>query len=107
MTDLEPVEPGAVVRRGAGRVVVPQRWPAARSPRPRTIVASGIRALATAPLLPVAALAVTAAAAVEAAVRVARLSREDARPGGRDAGDRGPASTWVHVSWTHVEIRRL
>ena len=107
MTDLEPVPPGAVVHRAPGRVVVPERWPAARWPGPRTLVASGVRALTTRPLLPVAALAVTAVAAVEAAVRVARLSRWDGRPGGPDAGGRGPGPTWVQVSWTHVEIRRL
>ena len=108
MSDLEPVEPGAVVRRGAGRAVVPERWPATGRPRSRALVAARVRALTT-ELLPVAALAVTAVTAARAAVRAVGTTRRDGRPDGRVLSGRDPASpapaATVQVSWTHVEIR--
>jgi hypothetical protein len=107
MTDLEPVRPRATVLRGARRVVVPDRWSAVASSGSRALVASRLRALATGPLLPVSALAVTAAAAARAVTRVARQTRWSERIG-REVRDRSPGplvpGATLQVSWTHLEI---
>ena len=109
MTDLEPVEPDAVLPRGAPPVVPADRWPVTGPSRSRTIVASGIRALTRGPLLSVSALTVTAVAAAKAAGTVARLARSTGAPVGpetigRTPGAPAPVPT-LYVSWTHVEVR--
>ncbi|MBM7809020.1 hypothetical protein JOD57_004857 [Geodermatophilus bullaregiensis] len=109
MTDLEPVEPDAVLPRAARPVV----HPAAGSSGSRAVVAAGIRALAGGPLLPVAALAVTAVTAARVAAAIARLARGHATPAGpavvgRVPGAPAPGATQVstlQVSWTQVEVR--
>jgi hypothetical protein len=68
MTDLEPVEPGAVLPRGARIDLPPERWPTAGSSSRRAIVTSGIRALTSrGPVLSVSALTVTAVVAAKVA----------------------------------------
>ncbi|MGY1679267.1 hypothetical protein [Geodermatophilus sp. SYSU D01176] len=109
MTDLEPVEPDAILARGARPVVPSGRRAVAGSTRGRGIVASGIRALASGPLLSASALTVTAVAAakaVEIAARVAGWSRAPVRPEviGRAPTAPAPPPT-LQVSWTHVEVR--
>jgi hypothetical protein len=109
MTDLEPVEPGAILPRGARPVLPAGRWPAAGLSRSRTIVASGIRALTRGPLLPVSALTVTVVAAAKAAGMAARLARRTGAPVGAEVtgdlpGTAAPDAT-LQVSWTHVEMR--
>ena len=75
MTDLEPVEPGAVLPRGARIDLPPGPWPAAGSWRRRTIVTSGIRALTSrGPVLSVSALTVTAVVAAKVAGLAARMA---------------------------------
>ena len=113
MTDLEPVEPDAVLPGAARPVALPQARPAAGS-RSRTIVAAGIRALTSGSLLPVAALTVTAVTAARAAAAIARLARGDGMPAGpgvvgRVPGAPAPGATsqvsTLQVSWTQVEVR--
>ena len=109
MTDLEPVEPDAVLPRGARPVVPPDRSPATGLSRSRTIVATGIRVLTSGPLLSVSALTVTAVAAARAAGMVARLVRSTGAPAGPEVVGRIPgapaADATLQVSWTHVEVR--
>ena len=106
MTDLEP---GAILPRGAGHVLPPDRWPVPGPPRTRTIVASGIRALTRGPVLSVSALTVVAVAAARAAGMAARTARRNGAPVrpevvGRTEGTAVPDAT-LRVSWTHVEVR--
>ncbi len=107
MTDLEPVEPGAILPRGARPVFPSDRWPSSRLSRGRTIVASGIRALTRGPLPSVSALAVTAVAAAKAAGIAARTVREIGASGrevvGRTPGMPAPDVTF-QVTWTRVEV---
>ncbi len=108
MTGLERAEPGALVLRDATSVVPPPPW-AARLAKSRMIVASGMHALTTGPLLPASALAVAAWAAAKAAARAAgrgESPRGRAMPGsvGRVPGPVAPGAR-LEVSWTHVEVR--
>ena len=109
MTDLEPVEPDAILPRGARPVLPPDRRPATGPSRSRTVVATGIRALTSGPLLSVSALTVTAVAAARAAGMVARLARRTGAPAGSEVVGRIPGApapdATLQVSWTHVEVR--
>jgi hypothetical protein len=110
MTDLEPVEPGAVLPRGARVDLRPGRWPTTGSSTARTIVTSGIRALTSrGPVLSVSALTVTAVVAAKVAGLAARMAGWDRAPVGPEVVGRipgGPApDVTVQVSWTHVEMR--
>lgn len=109
MTELEPVRTGAVAHRDADRVVVPERWPAARPSGGRSVVARGVRALATRLPVPVPALMVTAAAVAAVVVRAVRTVRDGGGPAGGHAAGRGPGQPapgpTVLLSWTHVELR--
>lgn len=110
MTDLEPVEPDAVLPRGARSDLPPQRWSTAGWSRRRTIVASGIRALAgRGPVRAVSALAVTAVVAAEVAGLAARTAGWNRAPVGPEAVGRIPgapaADVTLQISWTHVEVR--
>lgn len=112
MTDLEPVEPvepDAVLARGARPVVRAGREPVAPSSRGRRLVASGIRALTSGPLLSASALTVTAVAAAKALEIAARMAGWHGAPVGRDVVDRVPSvpapPPALQVSWTHVEVR--
>ncbi len=72
------------------------------------IVASGLRALTTRPLLPASALAVAAWVAVRAAAGAAGRGRAARGPLAADAVGRilNPvAPRALEVSWTHVEVR--
>ena len=73
------------------------------------IVASGLRALTTRPLLPASALAVAAWIAARAAAGAAGRGRGARGPVGADAVGRilnpvAPPAT-LEVSWTYVELR--
>jgi hypothetical protein len=107
MADVEPVEPGAIVRRAAPSVVPSPGWPV-RPVRRRTTVAAAMRALTTEPLLPASALAVAAWAAARVAARAAGRGRATRGPVGADAVGRvlgpGVPDAMVEVSWTHVEV---
>jgi len=108
VTDLEPVEPDAILARDARPVVPPGRWPAAGSSG-RTLVAAGIRALTKGPLLSVSALTVTAVAAAKAVEIAARIAGWNGGPVGPEVIGRGPTAPapppTLQVSWTHVEMR--
>ena len=110
MTDLEPVEPDAVLPRGARIDLPPERWPAAGSWRRRTIVTSGIRALTSrGPVLSVPALTVTAVVAAKVAGLAARMAGWNRAPVGPEVVGRIPGApapdVTLQVSWTHVEMR--
>jgi hypothetical protein len=109
VTDLEPVEPGALLPRGTRAVLPPDRWPAAGLSTSRTIVASGIRALTKGPLLSVSALAVMAVATAKAAGMAARMTKWNGAPVGPEVIGRTPGApapdATLQVSWTHVEMR--
>jgi hypothetical protein len=109
MTDLEPVQPSAILPRDAGRVVPRGPWAAVSLSRTRTIVASRIRALGAGPLLPVSALAVAAIAAARAVERAARVARPSAGTVGPEVIGRIPgepaSGAMLQVAWTHVEMR--
>ncbi len=73
------------------------------------IVASGVRALTTRPLLPASALALGAWVAVKAAAGAAGRGRAARGPVGGDAVGRiltpvAPRAT-LEVSWTYVHLR--
>ena len=108
MTDVNPVGPGAIVLRDASSVVSPSRR-AARRARRRMIVASGMRAFTTRPLLPASALAVAAWVAARASAGAASRGRAARGPVGGDAVGRivNPVASrgTLEVSWTHVELR--
>ena len=102
MTDLEPVEPSAVLPRGGGPVTL---WAGAGLPARRAIAATARRVLASGPLLPASMLAVAAVAAARAAERIARTALW---PAGGEAIDCLVPSTRIavlRVSWTYVEVR--
>ena len=109
MTDLEPVEPDAVLPRGARSAVPADRWPVTGPSRSRTIVASGIRALTRGPLLSVSALTVTAVVAAKVAGLAARMAGWNRAPVGPEVVGRIPGApapdVTLQVSWTHVEMR--
>ena len=110
MTDLEPVEPGAVLPRSARIDLLPERWPTAGSSRGRTIVTSGIRALTSrGPVLSVSALTVTAVVAAKVAGSAARMAGWNRAPVGPEVVGRIPGApapdVTLQVSWTHVEMR--
>jgi hypothetical protein len=73
------------------------------------IVASGMRALITRPLLPASALAVAAWAAAKAATGAAGRGRATPGPVGAEAVGRmlstGAPGATLEVSWTHVEMQ--
>ena len=108
MTEVEPVEPGAIVLRDATGVVPPSHRAGGRARR-RMIVASGVRALTTSPLLPASAVAVAAWVAARAVAGAADRGRAARGPIPADAIGRvlnpvAPRAT-LEVSWTHVEVR--
>lgn len=108
MTDVDPVGPGAIVLWDATGVVSPNRRAAGRARR-RMIVASGMRALTTRPLLPASAVAVAAWIAARVAAGAAGRGRAARGPVGADAVGRilNPVAprARLEVSWTHVEVR--
>ena len=108
MTDVDPVGPGAIVLRDAASVVSPSQRAVGRASR-RMIVASGMRALTTSPLLPASVLAVAAWVAARAAAGVAGRGRAARGSVGADAVGRvlNPVAprTTLEVSWTHVDVR--
>ena len=109
MTDLEPVEPGGILPRGAGPVLPADRWPAAGLSRSRTVVASALRALTRGPVLSVSALTVTAVVAAKVAGLAARMAGWNRAPVGPEVVGRIPGlpapDATLQVSWTHVEVR--
>ncbi len=109
MTDLEPVEPDAILARGARPVVREGREPVAGSSRGRRLVAAGIRALTSGPLLSASALTVTAVAAAKAVEMAVRVAVWSGAPVGPEVIGRVPAAPTppptLQVSWTHVEVR--
>ncbi len=108
MTDVDPLGPGAIVLRDATSVVSPSQRAVGQARR-RMIVASGMRALTTRPLLPASVLAVAAWVAARAAAEVAGRGRAARGSVGADAVGRvlkpvAPPAT-LEVSWTYVEVR--
>lgn len=100
MTDLEPVEPSAILPRGGA--VPPQGG--AGHPARRAIVATARRVLGGGPLLPASVLAVAAVAAARAAERLARTA---VPPRGEGIGDLGAPvrNATLQVTWSYVEVR--
>ena len=109
VTDLEPVEPDAILARGARPVVPGGREPVAGSSRGRRLVAAGVRVLTSGPLLSASALTVTAVAAAKAVEIAARMAGWHGAPVGPDVVGRVPPAPapppTLQVSWTHVEVR--